>query len=484
MEAKTRNIIIVIVIIAVIVGVGVPLGVVLVAPAYGAVQTGVLVTPGAPAGVASDRIIRIGCLSAMTEIQGEGAWKGGYMAVDEINQAGGITLGGETYYFGLISEDTFEADANLDVTKGTLAAQLMLESDDPDIIYGGFRTEALSAYEEPIMDAKKIFINVGAATDDFCADVLTDYARYKYFFRISPVNSSSLVSEIIRTIGYLKSYMEAVLGKPINKAAIIREDLDWTVGMGYVLDGALYSTLGIPGLPQLGFEVVEHVAFPITATAEDFSQYWQNIETDGAQLVVPVISAQGGILMTTQYAQVQAKSLIYGINVMSQDLGFWDETGGGCEYEIGLTSLCEGSYLTPTTQVYWENFKTNYGEAPIYTASAGYNAVQMIATTIEAAQSLDSDDLVTQFESYTPDNTIQGLNGDFCFTASHDVFEGYDHTTDKIRAVSLMAQWQDGKKVCISTGGLVYPDATPYGDVVTGSIQFPDWNGDGVPDIN
>ncbi|GAI31001.1 unnamed protein product, partial [marine sediment metagenome] len=70
METKTRNIIIVVVIIAIIAGVGIPLGMIFLAPKYGAVQTGILVTPGAPADVASDRIIKIGILGSLTDIQG------------------------------------------------------------------------------------------------------------------------------------------------------------------------------------------------------------------------------------------------------------------------------------------------------------------------------------------------------------------------------------------------------------------------------
>lgn len=37
-------------------------------------------TPGAPAGVPFDRIIKIGILDPMTEIQGDGAWKGAWLA--------------------------------------------------------------------------------------------------------------------------------------------------------------------------------------------------------------------------------------------------------------------------------------------------------------------------------------------------------------------------------------------------------------------
>ncbi len=323
MEPKTKKIVAIIIIVIIAVGVG--LGTwYAVTPRYGQVQTGTLVTPGAPEGITEDQVIKIGVLGALTEIQGEGQWYGVYMAVDELNQAGGVVIDGKTYYFGLVGEDTYEADPYLDVTKGVAAAQKMVQQHKPNFIIGGFRTEALLAYQEVVMDAKTIFIDTGAATDTFTENVEKNYDRYKYFFRTMPISSSNLAKEILTFLGYLRVYMSVALNKTVNKVAIIREDLDWTVPMTYLLNG---KVPGAPGLEDLGWEITTEIAYPITATSSDFATYWQQIQDSGAQLVVPIISAQGGILMMSQYAQIKPKCLIAGIDVMSQLDNYWQIIG-------------------------------------------------------------------------------------------------------------------------------------------------------------
>lgn len=40
------------------------------------------------------------------------------------------------------------------------------------------------------IDAKKIFIGCGAAHHELCTRVTKDYNRYKYWFRLTPINST------------------------------------------------------------------------------------------------------------------------------------------------------------------------------------------------------------------------------------------------------------------------------------------------------
>lgn len=457
METKTRNIIIVVVIIAIIAGVGIPLGMIFLAPKYGAVQTGILVTPGAPADVASDRIIKIGVLGSLTEIQGEGQWYGTYLAVDEINTAGGFKIGTDTYYFGLVGEDTFESDAQLDITKGTTAATKMMTQHEPNFCIGGFRTEALLAYQEIVLDEKIIFIDTGASTDIFCQNVIDNYDRYKYFFRTMPINSTTLGGQIITLFAVLGGVMTAALEKPINKVVIVREDLDWTLGM----DGALNYYL-----PLLGWDVLDDIAYPITATSEDFATIWQSIQDLGAQVVIPIISGTTGITFTTQYAQIQAKCLIAGIDVQAQLDSYWFDTNGGCEHEIIMQTLCR-TPKTPKSIAFWDNWIDLFGESPLYTAVGSYDTIYMMKDAIEACDSIDSDDLVAQMETVTPENpsTTSVSTVEFGWTESHDVMAGWPY------GVTLFVQWQaDGAKECITTGGALYPET-----IVTAPITYPSW---------
>lgn len=453
---ESKQIIAVVLIVIIIAGVAVGVYMFLPPAAYGAVVVGQLVTPGAPAGTPSDRIIVVGILDPMTEIQGEGAWMGAYLACDEINTAGGVVVGGETYYFGLVSEDTSEADAELDISKGTAAATKILTQDNAQFIIGGFRTESLLAYQELVMDEKVLLFGSGASTDSFCQNVIDDYDRYKYFFRTMPINSTSLARSLLYYILYLDGYLTAVTGQNISKVAIIREGLDWTTGMSDFLMGALpfYGNL----------TVVENIAYPMTSEAADFATYWNTIDASEAQITIPIISGSTGILMSTQYAQAQPKTLVAGINVMAQLDTYWNETGGGCEYEVVLQSTLRTNKTTLTIP-FWDAFLSHYGSEPLYTAVGSYDSMYILAEGIDRAQSFNSTLIIPHLEDMDSATPFTGAGGNVAFTPGHDLLMGpaYSYT--------LFTQWQaDGAKECVSTGGLLYPNS-----IVTGALVLPSW---------
>ncbi|MGY5871334.1 MAG: ABC transporter substrate-binding protein [Candidatus Thorarchaeota archaeon] len=458
MDSGTKKILAIVVVIIVISG---GIGLYLFLPRDAGVPIGTLVTPGAPAGTPANRIIVVGVLGAMTEIQGEGAWRGSYLACEELNLAGGVDIGSDTYYFGLVAEDTFEADALLDTSKGVAAATKIISEDNAQFIIGGFRTESVLAYQEVIMDNELLFFATGTATDIFCEKLNdTGYDRYKYFFRNMPINASALAGELVGFYVYLKAYMTAALGKNFTNVAIIREDLDWTEDIS---DGLNLF------LPMFGYNITKEIAYPISAEAADFATYWQQIDDSGAQLCVPVISAQGGILMTTQYAAAEPGCLIAGIDVMAQLETYWEETDGGCEYEISL-SPTERTNKTSKTVAFWDAFTAKYSADPLYTAVGSYDAMYILKKGISDAQSLNSTAIIPFLEALTPANPYEGANGHIAYTPWHDAFEGYNATTGMIYSVTLMVQWQDGAKQVLKTGGAVYPD-----HLSTGALQIPSW---------
>jgi ABC-type branched-subunit amino acid transport system substrate-binding protein len=461
-ESKTKKILALVVIVIVATGVGIGLWIFLPEP-YGKVVTGQLKTPGMPEGVPSDHVIVVGILDPMTEIQGEGAWQGAYLACDEINSAGGVNISGETYYFGIIAEDTFEAEPAVEPSKGVAAAQKIITQDNAQFIIGGFRTESVVAYIEEIMDAEMLFLGTGASTDSFCLQLNTSYDRYQYWFRVMPINSTSLAMELITYMGYLKTYLEnpLVLNKTVDKVAIIREDLSWTVPLA----GALKALL-----PSLGYTISAEIAYPITADSADFATYWAQIDANDSQICIPCISAQGGILMMTQYAQVQPKCLVAGIDVMSQLDNYWSETGGACQYEVIMQSTVRTNKTTKTIG-FWDSFTSHYGNEPLYTAVGSYDAMYLLVHGINESQSLNSTLIVPELEALNKANTLEGAAGNLAFTAWHDLQEGYDGGTGDIWAVTLFAQWQAGnKKECVSTGDAVYPEY-----VVTAPLTLPSW---------
>ncbi|MGB5912022.1 MAG: ABC transporter substrate-binding protein [Promethearchaeia archaeon] len=462
MERSTKRILAIVLVIA-IAGAGIGIGLWFVfAP-----QESVFETPGV-SGVSDDRIIKIGLLGGITEIQGEGNYEGAWLAARNINQAGGVEVNGTTYYIGLVTEDTDESNPVLDVTKGVSAAEKIIEVDGAEYIIGGFRTEALKAYVEVVMDAKKLFLGTGASTDYFCGNVYgeaySSYTRYKYWFRVMPINSSALGAAQITETAFMGGYLSAVLAKPVTKVAILREALDWTIPMANALNTYL---------PLYGFSIVADIQYPITATATDFATYWNQIEALDAQITIPVISGQGGLYMMSQYAALQPQCLLLGIDVQSQLDTFWEDTGGtdvlqgDCAYEIIMQSVHNTS-KTALTVAFWNDFYATFDHEPLYTAVGAYDAVGLIADGINATGSFKAETLITWLESFTRSSPMIGTSvstGSVAWNPSHDVEVGWPYGS------TLYCQWQaDGSKSVVTSGNLIYPDS-----IVTGSITLPPW---------
>jgi len=132
-----------------------------------------------------EETIKIGVIGPMTFIQGEQHWYGAKMAADEINEAGGIVVGNVTMPIELVKIDSNEM---LSVPDAKMAMEKAVTVDKVDFLLGGFRTEAVLPMQDVAMDNHKIFLGCGGADAILNKRVAEDYDRYKYWFRVTPVN--------------------------------------------------------------------------------------------------------------------------------------------------------------------------------------------------------------------------------------------------------------------------------------------------------
>lgn len=461
MEQLTKRILAIVLIAVIGVGVGITVWIFVAPYPWSAADC-----PGAPSNITEDQIIRFGVLGGIYDIQGRGQIEGAELAAREINEAGGVTVGGKTYYVGLTWEDTDESNPNLVTTTGVAAAERIINYKQVQFLTGGFRTEALEVYLETVMDAKKPFIGTGASTDSFCENVLLNYDRYKYWFRNMPINSSSLGAEII---GFLAAYA-SVLSSPlyanrtINKYGILYEDLEWTDPLVAALKA--YLPLYVPGS-----SIVADRPYPITATQTDMDGYMDQIQANNTQILIPVISAQGGILMMKSYQSGLPGYgfVVIGIDVQSQLDSFWGDSLGACEFETVLQALYRTA-KTPVSIPFWDAYTTRYGKDPLYTAVGSYDAIYQYIWAINQSQSFNPDTIVSTLETITTANTLAGAGGYAAFTVSHDVWEGYPY------GYTLFVQWQAGEtKIVAPAFDHPYPNSLATGTYQTPVVHYPAW---------
>ena len=443
MEQLTKRILAIVLIAVIGIGVGVTAWIVL------SVPTDPFKYPGAPS--SRPNVIKIGCAGDTGEIQGDANWEGAYLAAKQINEDGGVDVGGETYYIGVTREDTDEANPNLVTDRGVAAARRLIYDKEVDFGVGGFRSEALLAYQEEFMDAEIIFINTGASTDIFCTNVMTDYDTYKYMFRWMPINSTTLAMQILGTvIGFAMTMNATYPNHEVNQIGIIAEDLTWTAGMVGFLQAYLPQYTNWTGTPWL--EVLTPIKYDVTLGATDMNTHLATLQSAGADIVIPIISGSGGVLMMQQYALNEYDYLIFGIDVQAQLDTFWTDSGESCAYETIMQTLYDTN-KTETSLAFWADYKAEWGHEPLYIAAGAYDAVMGIADAVGATDSLTAADIITEFESWTKANPSPGVSGGGAWwPGSHDLVGGYPY------GYTLWCQWQaDGSKEVISGFGL-YPE--------------------------
>jgi len=391
--------------------------------------------------------IKVGVIGPMTFVQGEQHWYGAEMAANEINEAGGVVVGNETMQIELVRIDSNEM---LSVPDAKLAMEKAVTVDKVDFLLGGFRTEAVLAMQDVAMDNQKIFLGCGAADRVLCERVAEDYDKYKYWFRITPVNTELLVTISLFVLENVIKVVRDELGIEDVKIALLMEKA--AVG-----DELVYACEHV--VPTMGVEVVG--TWRPSPTATDVTAELSAIKDSGAHIILTYFSGPAGIVYAKQWGELEIPAASVGINVEAQKSGFWDATGGKGNYDTTLNTYARVEQ-TDETIPFFDKFVAETGEFPTYNAGT-YDALYILKEAIERAGTLDSDAVVPELE----DTEYYGSAGRIMFTIPeqsnpHDVRWGPDYVT------GLGTQWQDGELLCVwpppdgSWKGVVYEGAVAY----------------------
>jgi branched-chain amino acid transport system substrate-binding protein len=365
---------------------------------------------------AQAQTIKIAILGPMAFVQGENHWAGAEMARDEINKAGGISVGGKRMQIELIRADTNEMTSVPDATN---AVERVITRDKADFLIGGFRSEAVLAMQEAAMDYKKIFLGAGAAHSKLGANVEANYERYKYWFRYTPTKDVDLARTLFAVMASIAQQVRAELKTDTPKVALLAEKAVWTEG----LIGAAQKNL-----PAMKMEVVG-------ATATDVTAELSAIDRSGAQIVFTMLSGPVGISVGRQMGERNMKAVAWGINVEGQKDEFWKAAAGKAQFVSTLDTYAEVE-MTPKTVPFVQAFKKRFGKAPTYNA-ATYDAIMFLKANIEQVGSLDADKLVAAMEKAEH----VGTGSIVTFDKRHDLVWAVGKTA------GIAVQWQDGQKV-------------------------------------
>ena len=408
--------------------------------------------------VAFGQEIKIGVIGPMKFVQGKGHWNGAIMAAEEINAKGGIQVGDKKMKVKLIQADSNEF---LSVTDATNAMERLITKDKVDFIVGGFRTEAVLAMQDIAMEHKKIFIGCGAAHNELCERVAKNYDTYKYWFRMTPYNSTSLVRAAFIHLGTVAAVMKQSLNIPKIKVAIVVEKAMWADAMVPAVEGTI---------PKMGMEVAG--VWRPSPVATDVTAELSAIQRSGAHIMFTIFSSSVGIPFARQAGELKIPAVQVGINVEAQKDGFWQATQGKGNYVITSGTYARGVERNELEKPFVEGYIKRFGEVPTYTSDTYASIIYALKPAIEEAGTLDSDKIVSILENRVfkvPSGTIKYMKNAEG-KPLHDLTWGPGFLT------GLATQWQDGKIVG------VWPNkwkATPEAPEVTYKgmvpIKLPPW---------
>jgi len=389
--------------------------------------------------VAFAQEIKIGVAGPMAFVQGQHHWYGAEFGAEEINAKGGILVGNKRRPIKLVKIDTNEI---LNVPDAASAIERAITRDKVDFLMGGFRTEAVFAMQDVAMDYKKIFLGCGAAHPELCGRVAKDYNKYKYWFRVTPINSTFLAKVDFILLGMVAKIMGMELGITQPKVAIIAEKAVWA-------DPIVAAAKA--NLPKMGMEVAGE--WRPSATATDVTAELSAINAAGAHIIFTTFSGPVGIPYAKKWGELKIPAASVGINVEAQKQGFWEATGGMGNYDTTINTLARVE-ITPLTIPFYDKFTAKVGQFPTYNAGTN-DAIQTLAAAIERAGTLDSDKVVAELEK----TDLSSPAGRVVFTKEHDVTWGPGFMT------STGTQWQDGKLMCVwpvNWEGITYKGAVKY----------------------
>lgn len=379
-----------------------------------------VITIGFPAWAAD--VIKVGVIGPMNFMQGKGHWDGATLAAEEINAKGGIQVGKKKMKVELVKADSNEF---ISMTDATNAMERLMTQDKVNFVVGGFRSEAVLAMQDIAMDYKKLFLGCGAAHPEICERVGKNYNRYKYWFRITPINSIYLVKVCLINLATVNGMVKKVLGIEKAKVAIVAEKAMWIDPMIKAIEA---------NVPKMGMELVG--TWRPSDKATDVTAELTAVQRAEAHIIFTIFSASVGITFARQAGELKIPAAFVGINVEAQKDGFWAATQGKGDYAVSMSTFVRGVSYNEFTEPFVEKYIKRFGELPTYTAVT-YDAIKTtLGEAIEEAGTLDAEKLIPVIEKAerVPVSAPKAK-----YDKNHDLVFGPGYAT------GITFQWQDGK---------------------------------------
>lgn len=401
---------------------------------------------GGGCGENKEEALVIGITVGRAAVYGQNSELSAILAAEEINNAGGVNIGGKNYPIKLEIVDTRDEEPGVPTSDVLLTVEKLLLEKKVDAVTGG---PSMSECSMALLDlyAKHKVPNIvasGTWTPAWSKKVGEDLEKYKYSFRLSG------------HVGYWAQDAAAILDQikekfNFDKLYVSSSDAAHTVAAANAI-----KELAI----ERGWQVVGEETHPMGST--DYAALMRDCTNSGAQVLFWWDCKPEVGIGIKQWHDMQVPAILFGFLNPLDEATAWTSMDGKVVSAIqfnGEGGCLPDSNLTPITKDFFDAFVAKYDDEPRGCGNVPtYTALYALKEAFEKAGSRDADKVVAALEEIEMVTTGGLLKFD---PTNHQALYG----TDPDEAlVGQWLQWQDGKRVCI------YPPTAALAE-----IELPPW---------
>jgi branched-chain amino acid transport system substrate-binding protein len=283
-------------------------------------------------------------------------------AVDTINKAGGVKVGGKNYTLKLVFyDDTSEP------TQSSKLVEKLITEDKVNFLLGPYSSE-ITIPDSIVARRYRIpMIEGGGASSKIFSE------GNQYIFGTLPRAEDYFAS----TLDFLKE------NKPFaKKLAILYADDKFDVS---VADGTMAKAL------EMGFNVAVFEKY--TQGATDFSSVLTKVKSKGINAILVAGHSEESINFVQQAKELNVSPYMLSLTVGPTEADFRKALGKNANYIYGVASWSKQmefpGYIFKDNQTFVKQFKEKFGYEPDYHNASGIADIAVFKDAIERAGSLD-----------------------------------------------------------------------------------------------
>lgn len=380
-------------------------------------------------------------------------------AVDEINAAGGVTVGNTTYEFKIYFDDTRDLEGTATQAQTLAAIQDLILNKGAQFMVGGPIRSSMALYAMDVNwqnGYNKVWIwSAGFFSTAFGPKVAGNYTNYKYCFRTQG-SALPLATECLTVI----QAINATYGAAHNWSGSPSVYMVYQ-GVGHSTDA--YNILSA-AVPAAGFTWAG--ASVVSTGGTDFSVPLSNAAGNNTKILIPWFDMPESSNLIIQWYNGAYTMIPVGFIVPGQDSRAWGTFATGntskCAYLVDCYPQAGFTPLNAQASAYISVYGTRKAgllPAETWVGPTCWEVIYVLKDALERAGSLNSAAVITALEG----SALTGVYGKVSFnTTTHDLIRTLDPATG---GISTWYQWQAGSRVA------VYPPAVGN----TSSILLPPW---------